>query len=345
MVTPIRRPATIRDVARKAGVSVAAVSFALNGTGTLSEQTRVRIRQVADQMNYRANALARGLRRAPIGAIGFVTRPLDAIGRYRPSGVDVFSRTAAAAASAAMDHGLGMLLLPDLMRTPLPPLALSLDGYIVMNPVQDDPVVTMLIDNEIPFVTVGADPSRPAAHNWVSHDEAQAANHALDDLWAAGARRIAYVGGQARDSYNIRSERAYRRWVKAHGQSPMIRHVLEGDGERAGAAACARLLSAAVPDGIYCLTGRHSAGVLAGLREHGLRVPSDVVLAAGSDSEQARSAHPAISAIEIPAEEIGVEAVTQLSALLKGEPYSGGVVPAEYRRRASTLRGGSQQAS
>lgn len=338
MVTQIRRPTTIRDVAKKAGVSVTAVSFALNGTGTLGEQTRAKIRRVADEMNYRANALARGLRRSPIGAIGFVTRPLDTIGRYRPSGVDVFSRTAAAAASAAMDHGLGMLLLPDLMRNPLPPLALSLDGYIVMNPVKDDPVVTMLLDNNIPFVTVGADPTRNKAENWVSHDEEQAAFRALDDLWSAGARRIAYVGGQARDSYNMRSERAYRRWMKQHGQAPMIRHVLEGDGEQGGAAACARLLKAGIPDGIYCLTGRHSAGVLAELRAQGLRVPSDVVLATGSDSEQARSAAPAISAIEIPAELIGIEAVSKLSAMLRGESHQRGLVAASYHRRDSTIR-------
>lgn len=339
MVTRTQRPATIRDVARRAGVSVTAVSFALNGTGTLSEQTRARIRAVADTMNYRANALARGLRRAPIGAIGFVTRPLDAIGEYRPSGVDVFARAASTAASAAMDHGLGMVLLPDLMRASLPPLALSLDGYIVMSPLRDDPVVTMLLENEIPFVTLGADPARPHAGNWVSHDEAAAVHRVLDDMWASGARDIAYVGGQALDSFNLRSERAYRQWVRAHGRRPMVRHVLEGDGERGGRAACARLYAAAAPDGIYCLTGRHAAGVLAGLGERGLDVPRDVLLAAGSDSEQSRSANPAISSIEIPADRIGAEAVGLLSALLRGEGRSEGLIlDAEYHRRASTHR-------
>jgi len=61
---------TIKDVAARAGVSITAVSHALNGKGTLSEETRERIRDVAQAMGYQADALARGLRRSQIGVIG-----------------------------------------------------------------------------------------------------------------------------------------------------------------------------------------------------------------------------------------------------------------------------------
>ena len=103
---------TIRDVARRAGVSIAAVSMALNDTGTLSEATRLRVRAVADEMDYQADAIARGLRRSSVGAIGLVMRSLDSLGEYDPHGVDVFTRYIGSASAQAMDRGLGLLLVP-----------------------------------------------------------------------------------------------------------------------------------------------------------------------------------------------------------------------------------------
>ena len=335
----LRRPVSIHDVARRAGVSITTVSFALNGTGTISDRTRERVRAIADEMNYRANALARGLRRAPLGAIGFVTRPLDEIGKYRPLGVDVFARTASAAASAALDHGLGMLLLPDLTRSPLPPLALSLDGYIVQNPVEEDPVLALLRANEIPYVTIGEDPSRPEAKNWISRDEAGETRRVLDRMRAAGASQIAFIGGAARDSYNLLGERGYLTWCGEQSLEPLIEHAREGDGVDGGRDACGRLLGAASPDGVFCLTSRHAAGVLGELRSRGFQVPQDVLLAAGSDSEHARAAEPAISSLEVPAEAMGAAAVEMLVALMGGEQVTSGVIlPTAYRERASTQR-------
>ena len=334
-----RKPVSIHDVARRARVSIATVSFALNGYGTISERTRERVRAIADEMNYRANALARGLRRAPLGAIGFVTRPLDEIGKYRPLGVDVFARTASAAASAAMDRGLGMLLLPDLTRTPLPPLALSLDGYIVLNPVESDPVLALLQANDIPYVTIGADPSRPDAQNWISRDEAGETRRVLEALRAAGAECIGFIGGTARDSYNLLGESGYREWCAERSTTPVVEHVREGDGVEGGRAACERILADGIPEALFCLTSRHAAGAMQELSSRGIRVPEDVLLAAGSDSEHARGASPAISSLEVPAEALGAEAVEMLSALLRGDDVRAGVtVPTEYHERDSTRR-------
>jgi DNA-binding LacI/PurR family transcriptional regulator len=69
-----RRPAGIRDVARMAGVSVATVSLALNGQPGMAEQTRQRVKQVAQQLGYRANPQAQALRRGRTTTYGFVVR-------------------------------------------------------------------------------------------------------------------------------------------------------------------------------------------------------------------------------------------------------------------------------
>ena len=66
---------TIKDVAKHARVSVASASYALNGTGTISEETRKRILDVAEKLNYHPNAFARNLKKPKTLTIGvFITR-------------------------------------------------------------------------------------------------------------------------------------------------------------------------------------------------------------------------------------------------------------------------------
>jgi DNA-binding LacI/PurR family transcriptional regulator len=177
---------TIRDVAQRAGVSITAVSHALNDKGTISAATRQRIRAVADEMGYEADALARGLRRSTMGAVGLVLRSLDALGDYAPTGVDVFERFVGVAASQALGRGLSLMLVPDLTRVPVPPLSFSMDGYIVTNPHVDDPVIALLEKRGIPYVAYGRDPSRPDFPHWASEDDAASARLVLDHLAAAG---------------------------------------------------------------------------------------------------------------------------------------------------------------
>ncbi|MFJ2721206.1 LacI family DNA-binding transcriptional regulator [Streptomyces sp. NPDC087437] len=201
---------TIRDVAQRAGVSIAAVSMALNGTGTLSAATRLRVRAVAEEMEYQADALARGLRRSSVGAIGLVMRSLDALGEYTPRGVDVFTRYIGAASAQAMDRGLSVMLVPDPTKRPTPPLALSLDGYIVTMPHVDDPVIDLLERRGIPYVTLGRDPSRPDFTDWATEDDGSSFGRIYEHFAASGARSIVLLRGTDPHAWNIDSEATYR---------------------------------------------------------------------------------------------------------------------------------------
>ncbi len=330
-------PLTIHDVARRAGVSVTAVSHALNNKGTLSAETRARVKAVADELNYRADALARGLRRAPLGVVGFVIRPLDALGEYRPEGVDVFARASASAAAAAMDRGLGLMLLPDLSRGPLPPLAMSLDGYVIVDPVREDPVIELMLRYGIPYVTLGSDPSRPGLANRVEQDVEGGTLLALDDLGAAGAHTVVFVAGTAADGWNIDSERAYLRWCAKRCVRPRVLHLVEGAGEEGGRGIVREIVTGGVPDAVFCMTGRHAAGVQAGLAERGLRSPEDVLLATGSDAEQSRTGSPPISAVELVAEPLGIALVGMLTRMIDGDPPDTPVIlDPVYHARATT---------
>lgn len=329
---------TIRDVARKAGVSVAAVSQALNGKGALSATTRERIKAVADDMDYQADALARGLKSSSMGVVGLVVRSLDVLGDYNPRGVDVFTRIAGAVAAEALERGMGLMLVPDLSRKPVPPMAFSLDGYIVMNPHINDPVVELLERRRIPYVCLGRDVGRPEFVHWVSQDDGMATVSVLDGFRREGGGSVVFVGGTDANAWNLDSEDAYRQWTLKHGIEQRIYRVAEREGADGGRRVAAQIIADGVPDAVFCLTGRHASGVLDALLAHGISVPGDVVVAAGSDSEQARNSVPAISAIEMVPGPAAAGLMEMLHAILEGqEPVRPHFLETCYRPRASTF--------
>lgn len=331
------RGITIRDVARRAGVSITAVSHSLNGKGTISDQTRERVQRIADEMGYQADALARGLRRSRMGVIGLVLRPLDSLGSYAPNGVDYFLRFAGAAAARALDLGLGLMQIGDLTKRPITPLAFSLDGYIVMDPMADDPVIRLLESRGMPYVTLNRDMYRPAASNWVASDDARSSWESLEHLVGKGARDIAFVAGTDQNSWNHDYERAYRAWCAGRGQEPRIYRVPEADADGGGRRVARMLLADGLPDAVHCMTGRHAAGMQAELSEAGVRTPRDLLLIAASDAEQTRQADPPITAFDLEPEALAVGTVDKLDATIRGETSAKGtLVASRLIVRAST---------
>lgn len=333
---------TIRDVARTAGVSITAVSHALNGKGTLSAATRERIRETAERLGYQPDPLARGMRSSPLGVVGLMLRPLDTLGTYRPTGVDYFTRLIGAVAVECLERNLSLMLLRDLSKLPRQPLALTLDGYIIADPLESDPVIDLLQEASLPFITVGRVPDRPGFTDWIGSMDEDETELILRMLQERGARRIALVTGCDHNSWNLDSASAYRTWAERHGMPARVVARPEADGTGGGRDAVAELLKDGdLPDAIYCLTGRHARGILDELTARGIAVPEQVQLVAGADSEQSRSASPAITAIDLDPELIAAQAVEQLtSRVMAGLPAEPTPLSTHLILRATTLEGG-----
>lgn len=329
---------TIRDVARRAGVSVTAVSYALNGKGQLSAATRDRVRAVAAELDYQADAFARGLRQSRIGAIGLVMRSLDSMGDYAPRGVEIFARFAGALSGQALSRGLSVALLPDLSRRPSPSLAFALDGYVVVSPQRDDPVTAVLAARDIPYVTYGREPGSDSPF-WGGEDDRRCARELLAHLASAGARSIALLRGTDRDSWNEDYTDEYQLWCLRRGVTPRIYEQPERAGVLGGVAAADQVHADGLPDAVICLTGRHAAGMQQRLRERGVSMPRDLLIVAGSDSEHARVARPAITAFQLSPEDCAAAVLDLLAERLDGsEPTGPRRIAARLMRRASTRR-------
>lgn len=336
-----RKRVTIREVAVKAGVSITTVSHAINEKGSVAEATRARVLAAAEQLGYQADALARGLRNNRIGVVGLVMRPLDALGAYRLEGVDYFTRLAGAAAVEALDRGFCLMLMRDLSTTSVPAIAFAVDGYIVADPIENDPVIELLRQRDIPVVSIGRDIARPDFVDWVGADEAVDIHTVLTHLQEQGASTITLLTGTDRNAWNLGTETAYQSWARAHHMAPVVIHQGESTGEEGGRAVAKALLAGRdpLPEAIYSLTGRHAAGLVEALREAGLRVPHDVMVVAGSDSEQTRNGTPPITSVDLRPELVAHAAVELLQRRLDQDEGCGpSLIQSALLVRQSTQR-------
>ena len=332
-----RAGVTIRDVARRAGVSITAVSHALNDKGTISEHTRERVRQAAAELDYQADAFARGMRQGRIGVIGLVMRSLDALGDYTPDGVDVFVRFAGILSAKALARGWSLTLLPDLTRRPVPSMAFAMDGYVVMSPLEGDPVTELLDARGIAYVTYGREPARAGFDSWAAEDDRDAAHQLLRHLEAAGAEEVALVRGTDRNAWNLDYTDVYLRWCAERSRAPRLYEQPEGSGVAGGAEVAERILEDGLPDAVLCLTGRHAAGLQRHLQDRGFLVPRDVMVATGSDSEPSRASRPAITAIQMSPADTADALLDLLRAKLDGGGAPGPrLTRSRLRPRAST---------
>lgn len=341
--TPEKRRVTIHDVAREARVSITTVSHALNDKGVVAAATRQRVLDTAERLGYSADAIARGLRSNRLGVLGLVIRPLDTLDSYQPAGVDYFVRFAGAAAVEALDRGFGLMLVRDPTTRKVPGIALAVDGFIISDPIGSDPVIALLQRNGIPLVTIGRDVGRPEFTDWLEMGTEADAHAVLAHLADRGARQIALVVGTDTNAWNADSERSYRAWARLHGHTETVYRQDETAGEPGGAQIAEQMLARAreygLPDAVYCLTGRHAAGLQRRLQQAGYAVPDDIMVVAGSDSEQTRNSVPPITSIDLTPEITAKAAVAFLLQRIDGDADSlPPIVENVLRTRRSTDR-------
>lgn len=294
---------TMQQVAERAGVSIATVSFVVNGTKHVTDETRARVEAAMRDLGYArhhaASALARG--RTNILALLYPALESDLSG----SGVQFFT----GAAERARERGYTLVLWParndageiaELTATGL------VDGVVLMEVQLDDPRVDLLRASTTPFALIGrtADPSGTA---WVDIDFEASVDDAVDRLVALGHRAIAYVEGEpdGRSSPHGGAARAHAAYLAAaarHGFAPRLL-ACAGDAG-AGRSLASRLVDEGSDATALVVVNEHAApGILAELAQRGRTIPADLsVLSIGTSPG---AADPALARMPSPGAELG----------------------------------------
>ncbi len=331
--------AGIRDVAAAAGVSITTVSDALNGKGRLPDATRRHVREVANRLGYRPSAAARTLRTGRSGLIGLTVTTYGEE-PFTFTEFAYFAEMARAATSAALARGYALVILPASSRHDVWN-NVALDGTVVIDPSDHDPVVADLVRQGIPVVSDGRPAGNLPVHAWVDNDHEQAVIGILDHLAEAGARRIGLLTGTSTDTYTRLSTSAYLDWCERVGQEPVYEAYPAHD-PCAGAVAADRLLARPDrPDAVYGLFDPNGTDLLAAARRYGLRVPDDLLLVCCSERPAYATTEPPISTLSLKPGRIGTAVVQLLIDAIEGvgsgQPVER-VMPTDLIVRASSRR-------
>lgn len=332
------RRITIRDVAKAAGVSLTTVSHALNDRGVVDPVTRARVKQVAADLGYRPNVRAQRLRSGSANSIALVSSmPFAVSGGV--SRLGFMMEVAGIAAEAAMRRGLALVFVPPLENAHALLEGLDIDGAILLEPMTDDPNVRLLQERGVALVSIGRQGGGADSIPFIDLQSTATAHLLLNHLWEQGRRRIALVqSSAARDSY-ASHKKAYENFATAHAMPLRYMQVEENLGEEGGREACAKLLALHPDIDALCVpVDAFAVGALAAAQQAGLRVPQDVMIATRYDGLRARTAEPALTAVDLHLEHVATLAVELLFEHLSGDKSRMSALgpKPELRARAST---------
>ena len=317
LVDQATRRATIADVARAAGVSKAAVSFAFNTPERLSTDTVARIREVATGLEYRPDPVARMLAQRRTWTLGILT----------PQGLDViftnpyFGEFSAGVATAAEAAGLAIQFISPLHGSLTRAVdRASVDGIIAVGLGADHPEIGQIRRSGIPFVLVDSTalPDEPA----VLVDDEGGARAAGVHLVGLGHRALLVMGieppsavSQADPAWvTSRRLRGYRSAAANAGiaiQDEAI--VMSPASMEGGIAAFHRAWAGGLrPTAVLAMSDAIAIGALRAARELGLRVPEDLSVVGFDDLDLAQYTDPPLTTVHQPNREKGEAAVRLL---------------------------------
>ncbi|SDU93313.1 transcriptional regulator, LacI family [Microlunatus sagamiharensis] len=314
---PARR-ATAAEVARRAGVSPAVVSYVVNGgPRNVAPGTAARVRDAVRDLGYRPNRAARALRRGSTGIVGLVI----------PRVANPFmAELSEAVQDAAARRGLAVLAAgsgnePDVERELLQTLPRhGVDGLLVATVLghADPPPGTA---PGLPTVYLNA-PFPVGGRCAVGPDATQGARLVVDHLLAVhGHRSVALVTGESGARRAGARELGWQQALAAYDAAPGP-VVRVGWDRRGGSAAVAALLAGPQrPTAVFATSDAQALGVLHGLRAAGVRVPEDVAVVGFDGIEEAAYAAPPLTTAKQP---VAAMAEAALDALERpGGPVEG----------------------
>jgi LacI family transcriptional regulator len=305
-------PATIRDVARRAQLSVATVSRALNGFENVSEEARERIKSAVKELGYVPHAGARSLSLARTNAIGVVLPALHG---------EFFSEIVRGMDRVASNRGYFLLLSNMHPESPgggtavLRALRGRVDGLLLMAPHVEDHELVEALPAGLPTLLINTR-GQPAGWPGIHLDNAAGAKAVAEHLLALGRRRIVHIAGPAGNIDAQERAEAFRKSIAATAAAELT--ILPGDFlEESGERAVNDLLAQGKEfDAVFAANDNMAIGAMSALRRAGVSVSDEVAVAGFDDIPLAH--HMGLTTVSVRIAELGERALERLIGILGG---------------------------
>ncbi|MCL4830943.1 MAG: LacI family transcriptional regulator [Caldilineaceae bacterium] len=301
---------TIKDVAKRAGVSVATVSRCLSGGSHVATKTKERVLRAAAELNYRPNQIARSLRRRRTTVIALIISTIENV---------FFTEVAHASELAARERGYNLIVCntnedPALEATYLKILDQQLIAGVVLAPAPGDaPHLTPYIENGLPVVLINRRLNSVSCSSIVS-DDRNAAYQCVSGLLAKGRKRVAAITGLP-NIYTTKERLAgYEQVLREAGLEidPTLQ-ICGWAGMEGGYGATYQLMNSAnPPDSLFAFNNVMTQGAVIAVQEMGLRWPEDIDISGFGAFKTSHLYQPRLTLVQQPAREMGRKSVELL---------------------------------
>ncbi|MEO3946656.1 LacI family DNA-binding transcriptional regulator [Gorillibacterium sp. CAU 1737] len=332
------KKSTINDVAREAGVSKSTVSQYLNERyAYMSEETRKRIAEVIDRLNYRPNGAARSLKQKRTRTVGIVVADI----RYTLS-----IECIRAIESELVRRGNQVMICnadenPDLEGRAIEDLiARKVDGLILFPTGHRHAMYKQLVDEDVPFVFLDRLVDGVTAHSLLLDNE-RAARLAVDEFVGRGHTRIGLLSlALGPRAITPRKERVsgFRRAMEEAGLAVNEACLASVPVDRIGEELERMLALPEPPTALLAANDLVLAEVLKAANRRGIAIPDELSIIGIDEAAFASIYNPVITTLRQPASEMGTQAAKTILARIEGKDVG---VPITYRFHPELIRGSS----
>lgn len=317
---------TMKEIAKKLGVSVSTVSRALKDSPELHPDTKKRIVEMAESMNYQYNLLAQSLRISKTKVLGVIVPELTS---------HFFSSNISGIQDTASKRGYNVMICQSNesfeqekanLRTLV---AAQVDGLLISlsRETKSYEHLHNLYEREIPFMMFDR-VTEEIPVSKVTVDDAHGAYLVVDHLLKEGCQRVAFVSGPEDLYISKKRKEGYLKALLDNGKSLDDAIVYVTDLTTKGNQEVAQKIIADNPraDGVFCMIDPVAIDVLMVFKENGVQVPSDIALAGFTNNPTSGVIEPSLTTVSQPGYEMGVIAANhlldQLDEVVSSEPQS-----------------------
>ncbi|MYL18657.1 substrate-binding domain-containing protein [Halobacillus litoralis] len=314
--------ATIKDIARTAGVSVTTVSRALNGYSDVSEKTRKKIKKIAEELEYSPNSLARSLVMNQTKTIGLLVSGITREGSKDNIVYEVLTGINEYCGQVEYDLVLFNTNTSKQKQKSYTQLCRErrVDGVIIQGIKTEDPYLMEVVESDIPCVLVDI-PIEGESVGYVSSDNIKGAFDAVTHLIERNHRKIAMVNGHEQAFVSQERLKGFRQGMIDNGLDIREEWIVNGhfEEERAEEAAFQLLSEYEDITAVVCASDLMALGVMRAARRIGKRIPEDLSVTGYDDIILASYVTPALTTVGQDTFEIGSSAAALLINMLEGK--------------------------
>ncbi|ANU15198.1 Maltose operon transcriptional repressor MalR, LacI family [Planococcus halocryophilus Or1] len=335
---------TIKDVAKKAGVSPATVSRVIADNPRISVKTKAKVREVMKDMGYYPNFQARNLVANKSRTLGIIMENSAALAFQNP----FFPEVLRGISTQAHDSKYGLYLstgatLEEIYQEVVEMVqGRRVDGIILLYSKIGDPVLEFLRQSELPFAVVGRPHQDPFSVTHVNNDNINTAKDTVEYLIGLGHRHIAFVGGATDFVVSIDRMQGYKQALAKHNISFDVDYTVNQDFIQGKERESIRRLMAlpVPPTAIVTHDDMVAYEVIGYLEDLEIGVPDDVSIIGFNNHTISRYLKPPLSTVDISIYELGLRAAELVLEKITDEstPPKQVVVPSRLIERGSCRR-------